>query len=78
VVGLFIALFISYKTNRKSIFRLNIILTLISIGFYAFYHIKYAAKQKAKEEEMQKIQQPKQQTSPVREPTAMLNNYATF
>lgn len=77
-IGLLISLFIANKSNRKIIFRLNIILALCIAGFYGYYHVKYLERQKTKELEKQKNEQPKQKTSPaidasaVAEPTAML------
>lgn len=70
VIGLIIALVVSYKINGKAIFRLNIILAIISIGFYAFFHIKYVERQKTKAKENREIQYPKQQTKPAEEPMA--------
>lgn len=62
VIGLVIALVIAHNTNRKTIFNLNIILALCSIGFYAYYHVKYLERQKTKEQDQPKIEQPKKQT----------------
>jgi len=76
-IGLLISLFIAYKTNRKLIFRLNIILAISIASFYLYYHLKYLERQKAKEQEQQKTEQPKQPTQSVdspleTKPTAML------
>jgi hypothetical protein len=59
-IGFLVSLFITYKTNRKIIFRINIILAMSIVGFWAFYHHKYLEKQKTKELENPKIEQPKQ------------------
>lgn len=47
------ALVIISKSNRKTIFRANIILTIVILAFYGYYHIKYLERQKAKELEKQ-------------------------
>lgn len=59
-IGFLVALFVTHKTNGKVIFRLNIILAISIVGFWIFYHNKYLEKQKAKELENPKIEQPKQ------------------
>ena len=76
-VGIVLALFIANKTNKKIIFRLNIILAIIIVSFYVYYHLKYLEKQKSKDLEKQKNEQPKEPTkpiAPVSEPIAMLFN----
>lgn len=80
--GFIAALFVANRTNRKIIFRLNIILAICIVGFYAFYHLKYLERQKAKALEKQNIEKPKEPkqktpTKPVApdaEPTAMFIN----
>jgi hypothetical protein len=75
--GFLMALFLANKTNRKIIFRLNIILAILCVGFYSYYHLKYLERQKAKALEKQHIELPKKPipTKPVvpeAEPMAML------
>lgn len=55
ITGLIMSLFVVNKTNRKIIFRLNIILALSILGFIAFYQIRYQNRQKAKMKEQQKV-----------------------
>lgn len=72
-IGLLIALYVAYKTNRKFIFNTNILLALSIVVFYGYYHLKYLEKQKAKELEQKEIEQPKKTTTPVNtKDTAML------
>ncbi len=79
VIGLIIALFVSYKASRKFIFSLNVILALCIVGFYAYFHIRFLETQKDKEQENQEIQQPKQPTAPATAPMAILvSNDAEF
>ncbi|MBK9257547.1 MAG: hypothetical protein IPM42_18965 [Saprospiraceae bacterium] len=73
VIGLIIALFISYKSDRNLIFRINIILSVFSVGFYVYYHIKNTERQKVKDPENQKTEAPKQQTTPVGEPVGLVS-----
>ena len=56
-IGLILALFVAYQTNRKTIFRLNIILAFCIAGFYGYYHIKYLERQKAKARNEYKTEQ---------------------
>ncbi|WP_188315202.1 hypothetical protein [Maribacter arenosus] len=70
VIGLVIALFVAYKTNRKTIFWLNIILTVGIVVFYVFYHIKFLERQKVKTLEKQNIEQPTQPTEPTSKTSA--------
>lgn len=63
LIGLIISLFVASKTNRKIIFRLNIILALSIVAFFAYYQIKYMKRQQAKVIKKQQIEQPKQQSS---------------
>ncbi len=76
VIGLIIALFISYKTSRKSIFRLNIFLALSIVGFYSWFHVKYLKSQKEKEQENQ-LQQPNLPTTPDIKPMSLLGDIGT-
>ena len=71
VIGLVIALFVAYKTNRKTIFWLNIILTVGIVVFYVFYHIKFLERQKVKALEKQNIEQPTQPTEPTSKTSAV-------
>jgi hypothetical protein len=64
VIGFVISLFITLKTNRKLIFRGNIILAILILSFWGYFYIKYQNKQKIKAQEKQKTEQPKQQTAP--------------
>ena len=71
VIGLVIALFVAYRTNRKTIFWLNIILTVGIVVFYVFYHIKFLERQKVKALEKQNIEQPTQPTEPTSKTSAV-------
>lgn len=80
--GFIIALFIANKTNRRIIFRLNIILTISIICFYIYYHLKFLERQKARaldKQNIEEIKEPihKSPTEPVNsesEPMAMFIN----
>jgi len=63
-IGFLISLFVAFKTNRKIIFRLNIILALCIASFYTYYHIKYLERKKAKELEKENFEQPNKTISP--------------
>ena len=71
VIGLVIALFVAYRTNRKTIFWLNIILTVAIVVFNVFYHIKFLERQKVKALEKQNIEQPTQPTEPTSKTSAV-------
>ena len=71
VIGLVIALFVAYRTNRKTIFWLNIILTVAIVVFNVFYHIKFLERQKVKALEKQNIERPKQPTEPTSKTSAV-------
>lgn len=71
-LGLLIALFVAYKTNRKIIFWLNIILAVAIACFYGYYHLKYLERKKTKALEKQKKELPAKPVTPEAEPTAMV------
>ncbi|MFL0354661.1 hypothetical protein [Xanthomarina sp. GH4-25] len=50
-LGLIIAIFITVKTNRKLIIKLNLFLALAIVAFFSYYTIKYQKLQKVKEKE---------------------------
>jgi len=75
LIGLIISIFISYKSPKPLIIRLNVVLTICSIGFYAYYHLKYIENQKIKDQGEQKTEQPKQQTIPVGLPVSLVSEY---
>ncbi|WP_431137226.1 hypothetical protein [Psychroserpens mesophilus] len=83
LIGLIISFFVANKTNRQIVFRLNVILALSIVSFFAYYQIKYQKRQKAKMIENHKTKQPKQQTSSATngfsfsEPIAILNTNNT-
>ncbi len=69
-VGLLVALLVAYKFEREVVFKINIALAISIVGFWAYFHVKYLEKQKAKALEKQKIEQPKtpkneEQTKPI-------------
>ena len=70
VIGLVLALFVAYRTKRKIIFRLNIVLAISIAVFYVYYHLKFLERQKTKAQEKQNIEQPKRPTSPVSKTSA--------
>jgi len=72
VIGLIVTLFIASTSTRKIVFRLNIVLALCIVLFYAYFHIKFLNKQKSREEEKAIIQQPRQPTSSKGKSMAML------
>ncbi|WP_040247769.1 hypothetical protein [Psychroserpens mesophilus] len=68
VIGLILSLLIANKTNRKVIFRLNLILALSILGFIAYYQIRYQNRQEAKMKKQQKTELPKQQSTQISKP----------
>lgn len=68
VIGLILSLLVANKTNRKVIFRLNIILALSILGFIAYYQIRYQNRQEAKMKKQQKTELPKQQSTQISKP----------
>jgi len=62
-IGFCISLFITYKTNRKTIIRLNIIATVLILGFWGYFYLKYQKRQQEKIEK-QKIEQIKKPPVP--------------
>ncbi len=73
--GLLIALFIASRTNRKIIFRLNIILAISIVCFYGYYHLKYLERQKIKTLEKQKRELLTKAVTPEAKPLVMLSKY---
>lgn len=64
-IGLIVAIFIVYKSKRKIVFWLNIVLTVIILGFWGYFRVKYKGKQKARaleKENTEKIKKPKSTT----------------
>ena len=58
-IGLVLSLFMAYKLQRKSIVKTNIVLTIAIVAFWGYYYNKYLEKQKERELDNQKIEQPK-------------------
>ena len=56
-IGLIVALFVAHQAHRKTIFRLNIILTVCIAAFAGYYYVKYLERQKAKVESQHKTEQ---------------------
>ena len=67
IIGLMISLIFVYKSNRKNIIKVNIILTLSVISFYAYFRMKYISKQSIKDQESHKEQQNLERTIPILE-----------
>lgn len=77
VIGLIISLILAQKVEKKVIFKINIVLIILTVCFWAYYHLKYLERQKEKVEEKQKIEQLQTPTKQVRssaEPLAFLSN----
>ena len=74
VIGVIIALLISYKSNRPLIIRVNVILVICCLGFYVWYHVKYIERQKENDQEDIKTEQPKQQTTPIGLPVGLVSD----
>lgn len=55
--GLIAALFVAYYSNRKTIFRLNIILALCIAAFAGYFYLTYLERQKVKAESQQETEQ---------------------
>ncbi len=63
-LGLCLALFLAYSLKRKTIIRINIILLVSIISFWAYYHIKYLERQKEKQEQNRREMEQRKKTSP--------------
>ena len=64
ISGLIIALFVAYKSSRKTIFRINLILTLLIVLFVGYFTVKYNERQSQKlKEETEQPEKPKPSTT---------------
>ncbi|WP_456439724.1 hypothetical protein [Psychroserpens sp.] len=74
-IGFLLSIFVVYKSNRKIIIRVNILLTICIAAFYIYYHLKYKERQKVKELENQKTEQRQHKTPTKVNETAMLLDF---
>jgi MFS family permease len=57
VIGLIVALFVAHQVRRKTIFRLNVILTFCIAAFAGYFYMTYLERQKAKAESQHETEQ---------------------
>lgn len=65
IIGLILSLLVASKTNRKIIFRINIILGFSILGFIAYYQIRYQNRKEAKIKVQQNLELPKQRSTQI-------------
>ncbi len=63
--GLCLALFVAYRSGRKTIIRINIILLVSILSFWAYYTVKYQKRQKEKQEQNRQEMEQREKTRPV-------------
>lgn len=62
-IGLILALFVAKRSNRKTIIKTNIVLTISIVLLFGFFHIRYKKRQKEKEKEAIEFKQPSTKVS---------------
>ncbi|RMG24155.1 MAG: hypothetical protein D6730_13100 [Bacteroidetes bacterium] len=64
-IGLLLALLLAYKAKRKTIFRLNILLTCCIAVCYLYLYLKFLERQREKAQTPQQTEQPQPATKPL-------------